>query len=97
MEELFKTRCTKGFLYIYEDRVSIEMNVLGVQKSNSIFYKNITGVEVNTTMIPVPFLFMKGTATVKIYSTGGQILDAQLVALPDAKKAGAMIEERLKG
>lgn len=39
---LLKTRCTKGFLVVYEDKVAIEMNMLGTGKTNSMPYSRIT-------------------------------------------------------
>lgn len=33
MDELLKTRCTKGFLYVYPDRVTVELTALGVRNS----------------------------------------------------------------
>ncbi|MBI3887989.1 hypothetical protein HY310_02880 [Candidatus Microgenomates bacterium] len=44
---LLKTRCTKGSLVIYEDKVAIELSMLGSHKTNSMPYSRITGVEVN--------------------------------------------------
>lgn len=92
---LLKTRCTKGFLVVYEDKVAIEMNMLGTSKTNSMPYSRITGVEVNTTMAKIPIL-SKGVATVKVYGQGNQILEAQFVKLDDAKKAEELINARLK-
>lgn len=96
MEPLLKTRCTKGSLVIYEDRVAIELKMLGTHKSNSMPYSRITGVEVNTTMGKIPFIPSSGSATVKIYGQGNQKLEASLVRLDDAKKAEELINSRLK-
>lgn len=94
MNVLLKTRCTKGHLVIYEDRVAIELNGLGVHNSNSLPYSQITGVEVNTTMAKIPVL-SKGAATVKIYATGEQKLEAPFVIVDDAKKAEELIRAKI--
>jgi len=95
MNVLLRTRCTKGFLVIYDDKVSIELKTFGVNKTNSMPYSRITGVEVNTTMAKIPFL-SKGAATVKVYGQGDQILEAPFVIVDDAIKAEELINERLK-
>jgi len=46
MNILLKTRCTKGHLIVYEDKVSIELGGFGVHNENSLPYSQITGVEV---------------------------------------------------
>ena len=92
---LLKTRCTKGSLVIYEDKVAIELSMLGSHKTNSMPYSRITGVEVNTKMAKLPFI-SKGAATVKIYGQGNQILEANFVTVDDAMKAEELINARLK-
>src|SRR5258706_6822106 len=91
---LLKSRCTKGHLIVYEDKVSIEMSVLGSHNENSLPYSQITGCEVKTTMAEIPLL-SKGAATVKIYGLGDQKLEASLVILKDAKKAKELIDQRI--
>lgn len=91
---LLKTRCTKGFLVVYEDKVAVELIGLGVHKTNSMPYSKITGVEVNTTMARIPLL-SKGVATVKIYGLGGQVIEAPFVTLDNATKAEQLINERI--
>ena len=95
MNTLFKTRCTKGFLVVYDDKVAIELKALGVSKTNSMPYSRITGVEVNTKMAKMPFL-SKGAATVKVFGQGNQTLEASFVTVDDALKAEELINERLK-
>ncbi|OGH14234.1 MAG: hypothetical protein A2687_05925 [Candidatus Levybacteria bacterium RIFCSPHIGHO2_01_FULL_38_26] len=95
MDILLKTRCTKGFLVIYEDKVAIELKAFGTHKTNSMPYSRITGVEVNTTMAKIPLL-SKGVATVKIFGQGDQKLEAPFVNLDDAKKAEELINARLQ-
>lgn len=94
MNPLLKTRCTKGFLVIYDDRVAIELKLLAAHKTNSMPYSRVTGVEVNIIM-PKTFL-SPGAATVKIYGQGNQKLEANLVKAEDAKKAELLINDRLK-
>lgn len=94
MNTLLKTRCTKGSLVVYDDKVAIELKSLGVNKTNSMPYSRITGVEVNTTMAKIPFL-SKGAATVKVFGQGSQILEAVFVNLDDALKAEELINARL--
>ena len=92
---LLKTRCTKGSLVVYDDKVAIEMSMLGTHKTNSMPYSRITGVEVNTKMAKIPLL-SKGAATVKIYGQGNQILEANFVTVDDAVKAEELINARLE-
>lgn len=94
MNPLLKTRCTKGFLVIYDDRVAIELKVLGAHKTNSMPYSRITGVEVNVIM-PKTFL-SPGAATVKVYGQGNQKLEANLVKAEEAKKAEELINSKLQ-
>lgn len=94
MNVLLKTRCTKGFLVVYDDKVAIELKTLGVNKTNSMPYSHITGVEVNTTMAKIPFL-SKGAATVKVYGQGNQTLEASFVMVDDAVKAEELINAKL--
>lgn len=94
MNMLLKTRCTKGHLIVYEDRVSIELGGFGVHNENSLPYSQITGCEVKTTMAEIPLL-SKGAATVKIYGLGDQKLEAPFVILKDAKKAKELIDARI--
>ncbi len=90
MNPLLKTRSTKGNLVIYEDRVSVELTGFGVHKANSLAYKQITGVEVNTTMARIPFL-SKGKATIKVFGAGNQTIEVPFVDLDDAVKAEEII------
>lgn len=92
--QLLKTRCTKGHLVIYEDKVAIEMNVLGSHNENSLPYSQITGSQVKTTYAKIP-LISKGAATVTIYGLGEQKLEAKFVLLEDAKKAKELIDARV--
>jgi hypothetical protein len=95
MTILLKTRCNKGQLVVYDDKVAIELKMLGTHSTNSMLYSRITGVEVHTTMAKIPLL-SKGMATVIIFGTGDQKLEAGLVNLDDAQKAEQLIQERLK-
>lgn len=92
---LLKTRCTKGHLVVYENKVSIEMDGLGVKNENSLPHSQITGVEVKTTMAAIPLL-SKGAATVKIFSKGNQTLEAPFVTLKEAMKAKELIEAQIQ-
>jgi len=92
---LLKTRCTKGFLIIYEDKVAIEIKTMILHNTNSMSYNRITGVEVKTIGPKIPFI-SKGAATVKIYGQGDQKLEASFVTMDDATKAEELINARLK-
>ena len=93
MTVLLKTRCTKGHLIVYDDKVSIEaLKLLGYQQSNSLTHKQITGVEIQMTQ---PDILGLGQATVKIFSTGNQTLVADRVNLKDAKEVEKLINERI--
>lgn len=95
MTELFKARCTGGFLVVYDDRVALEMRTLmGTIKSNSLFYKNITGVEIQGVLMPIPFIW-GGMGNLKVFSLGAQVIEAKLLKTPEAKKAKEMIEIKL--
>ena len=91
---LLKTRSTKGFLVVYENKVAVELKALGTQRTNSMPYSRITGVEVKTTMAKIPLL-SKGAATVKIFGKGEQVLECGMVNLDDAVKAKELIESRI--
>ncbi len=95
MNQLLKTRCTKGFLVVYDEMVAIELKMLGTHKTNSMPYSRITGVEVNTTMAKIPLL-SPGAATVKIYGQGNQKLEAPFVKLDDARKVEELINSKLQ-
>ncbi|GEM_PF-2626250 len=93
MDVLLKTRCTKGHLIVYADKVAIEaLKLLGYQQSNALAYKQITGVEVKMTQ---PDILGLGQATVTIHSAGGQTLIADRVKLKDAKEVEKLIQERI--
>ena len=90
---LLKTRCTKGHIIIDSNKVSIEMHLLGYHQTNSLAYKQITGVETKMTQ---PDILGLGQATIKIFSAGNQTLIAERVKLSDARKAEELINSKLK-
>ena len=94
MNPLLKVRSTKGHLVIYEDRVSLELIMLGSHNVNSLPYSQITGCEIKTTMAEIPLL-SKGAATVKVFGLGQQKIEAPFVILKDAKKAKELIDARI--
>jgi hypothetical protein len=94
MQQLFKTRCTGGQFVVYDDRVAIEMKALGVDNSKTLFYKNITGVEVKIQSPKVPFL-SAGAARLIVHSTGNQKLEGGFIKVDEAKKAQELIESKL--
>lgn len=47
MNTLFKTRCNKGQLVIYDDSVAIELNMMGTSNKNALYNKQITGIEIS--------------------------------------------------
>ena len=94
MHQLFKTRCTGGQLVVYDDRVAIELKALGVDNSKTLFYKNITGVEVKIQAVKIPFI-SGGAAKLIIHSTGSQKLEGGFIKVDDTQKAKALIENKL--
>ena len=94
MQQLFKTRCTGGQLVVYDDRVAIELKALGVDNSKTLFYKNISGVEVKIQAVKIPFI-SGGAAKVIVHSTGNQKLEGGFIRVDDAKKAQELIESKL--
>lgn len=94
MNTLLKTRCNKGMLVAYENMIAVELKSLGVQKTNSMPYSRITGIEVNTKMAKIPFL-SKGYADVKIFGQGNQTIEVGMVVLDDAKKIEEIVNARL--
>lgn len=94
MNTLFKTRCNKGQLVIYDDSVAIELNMMGTSNKNALYNKQITGIEVKTTMAAIPIL-SPGYATVKVFGTGDQKLEAGMVKLADAKKVEELVRAKL--
>ena len=93
MHNLFKTRCTRGQLVIYEDKVVIELQGFGVHNVNFLSYNQITGVDVKTTMAKM--LGFGGAATVTIFGTGNQKLEAKMVKIEDAKKSQELINAQI--
>ncbi len=93
MGVLLKTRCTKGHLIVSDDKVSIEMHLLGYHQTNEVNLNQITGVEVKMTQ---PDILGIGQATVKIFSTGNQTLVADRVRLKDAKGVEELVRARIK-
>jgi len=89
MDTLFKTRCTKGYLVVYKDKVSIEMHVLGVHNENVLNLAQITGVELKTTIVSV--LGMGGAVTITVHGTGNQKLEANMVKPKEAQEAKEII------
>jgi len=57
-------------------------------------YKQITGVEIKTTMAAIPIL-SPGYATIKVFGTGDQKLEVGMVKLADAKKAEELIRAKI--
>lgn len=94
MQQLFKTRCTGGHLVVYDDRVAIEMKTLGVDNSKTLFYKNISGVELKVQAVKIPFI-SGGAAKIIVHSTGNQKLEGGFIKVDDAKKARELIESKL--
>lgn len=89
MEPIFKTKCSKGSLTLYSDRIIIENKTLGLLNSETLNINQITGIRVQTTVAPI--LFSQGAAKLTIFSKGEQKLVAQLVPCKDA----VIFEEKL--
>lgn len=88
--ELLKTRCTKGFLISYDDKITIESpSAFGNKNVATLFYNQITGVEIKLSKMS-PF-----ASTVKIFSLGNQILEASLVKTSDARKFEELVIARI--
>jgi hypothetical protein len=83
-KELFRTRCTKGHLVVYDDKVAIELKGMGVDNSESLKREQITGVDVNTTTASL--FGLGGSATVTINGTGDKSIEAKMVKIKDAQK-----------
>lgn len=92
MNILLKTRCSKGHLIVYEDRVAIEHSTLG---DNSILFSKVTGCQVQVKAAAIPIL-SKGLATLKVFTQGNQELVADLVTVADAKKAKELIDSKIE-
>ena len=88
---LLKTRCSKGHLIVYGDRVAIEHSTLG---DNTLLFSKVTGCQIQVKAAAIPIL-SKGLATVKVFTQGNQELVADLVTVADAKKAKELIEARI--
>lgn len=86
---LLRTRCTKGHLIIYEDKVSIELKALGVDNSESLQRDQITGVDVKSTTASL--FGLGGSSTVTINSTGGKSMEAKMVKSKDAQRIRAIL------
>lgn len=93
MGVLLKTRCTKGHLIVADDKVSIEMHLLGYHQDNSLDMDKITRVEYKMTQ---PDILGMGQAKVKIFSTGDQVLIAERVKLKDAREIERIIHEMIE-
>ena len=91
MNILLKTRCSKGHLIVYEDRVAIEHSTLG---DNSMLFSKVTGCQVQVKAVAIPIL-SKGLATLKVFTQGNQELVADLVTVADAKKAKELIDSKI--
>ena len=83
-KELFRTRCDKGHLVVYDDKVSVELKLMGVNNSESLNRDTIVGVDVNTTHASM--FGIGGAAKVTINSTGGKSIEAYMVKLKDSKR-----------
>lgn len=92
MNILLKTRCSKGHLIVYEDRVAIEHSTLG---DNSMLFSKVTGCQVQVKAAAIPIL-SKGLATLKVFTQGNQELVADLVTVADAKKAKELIDSKIE-
>lgn len=88
-QELFRTRCTKGHIVIYDDKVSVELNALGIVNSETIQRNQITGVDVKTTHASM--MGFGGAGVVTINSTGDKSVEARMVKLKDAKRIREML------
>lgn len=95
MEELLKTRCTKGSLIIRPNEVTIELKSLGVHNVQKLNIDEITGVEIKTVFASL--FGIGGAASVTIYGRSDQKLVAKMVKLKDAKKAEELVSGLTKG
>lgn len=92
-KELFRTRCTKGHLVIYDNRVALELKVLGIIKTESLSRSQIAGVDIQTTMAPLFGVKYSGAANVIINSTGGKTLEAKMVRMKFIKEIQSLLGE----
>lgn len=85
-KELFRTRCTKGHLVIYDDKVSLELKSFGVVLTESLSRSQVVGVDIQTTHAPLFGTKYSGAATVVINSKGDKSLVAKMVRMKFIKE-----------
>lgn len=81
---ILKTRCNKGHIIVYEDRVTVEYNKLGFEKSQTLNREQITGVDVRTNIPSI--MGLGGASDVTIHSTGDKSIETKMVKPKDAQK-----------
>jgi hypothetical protein len=81
--ELLKTRCDKGHVIVYDDKVTVGFDKLGFEKSETLARESIIGVDIKTTAPSI--MGLGGGATVTIHSTGGKSIELRMVKPKDAK------------
>lgn len=86
---LFKARCNKGFITIYQDRVTVGIETNNVDKIETLDRNKITGVAVDTYF--ASFMGYGGMAKVTFHSTGNQEISVKTVKLKDARKIKELI------
>jgi 1,4-dihydroxy-2-naphthoyl-CoA synthase len=85
MAEIFRTRCTAGWLIITDQAIRIERKGLfgAGSKMQVLPRQALIGVSMENKMAPV---FGQGGATTMTFSGYGAVLIAKMVVLKDARK-----------
>lgn len=81
---LLKTRCNKGHIMVYDDKVTIGFDKLGFEKTQTLTREQIVGVDVRT--VTPSIVGMGGAANVVIHSTGNKSIETKMVKPKDAQK-----------
>lgn len=89
-EPLYKARCNKGHISIYEDKVVVGMNVLGTDNTETLARENIVGVDIKTTHSSL--FGIGGAAKVTFNSNGGKSIETKMVKLKDAQKIREILQ-----
>lgn len=86
---IFKTRCNKGHIFIYPDKIVVGFDHLGTEKSETIMRNQLAGVDIKT--VSARLFGIGGIARVTFNSTGGKSIEAKMVKLIDAKKVKELL------
>ncbi len=88
MAELFRTRCSQGFLVITEDFIRVELAQL---RQQTLYRQSLTGVDLKVTVQPIKLLGMKGAATL-VFHGGMEVFRVDMVSLPIAREIVGLLQ-----